>query len=192
MASKTGSARAAFTFRAALASIVLAVPMFSGTAAATPLTYVGSFNVFDGPSASTAPQAMSARQAAALLFGGAYTDYAVSTLDSPDWTTVTHTAWVDGFYDSQFLVTAASEDFYAGDNDGLYTDFGNYSAYVCDHAECQSEGFPINAGQDGLNYTNYVWRLNAATPVPEPSSPAVVLAGLAGMWLAWRMTKRAP
>lgn len=195
MGSKSGRARVASTLRSALAAAALTVPMFMSTASAAPLTYVDSFNVFDGRSADSAPRAMSARQIAALLFGGAYTDYAISTSSSRDWTTVTHTAWVDGFFDPQFLLTAASEDFYSGDSDGLYTDFGNYSAYVCDHAECQSAGFDVNAGQDGLNYTNYVWRITDASPVPvpvpEPVAPAIVLAGLGGMWLARRKTRRA-
>ena len=191
MGSKNGRARVASTFRSALAAAALAAPMAMSTASAAPLTYVDSFNVFDGPSADSAPLAMSARQVAAMLFGGAYTDYAISISSSRDWTTVTHTAWVDGFFDPQFLSTAAPEDFFAGDGDGLYTDFGNYTAYVCDHAACQSAGFDVNAGQEGLNYTNYVWRVNGAVPLAEPAWLGIVMAGLAGVWLSRRKIGRA-
>lgn len=61
----------------------------SGGAFGVPI-YVGNFNVFDGPSWQDAPVPLSARDTAALLFGGSATDYAIPI----DATTITHTAWV--------------------------------------------------------------------------------------------------
>jgi hypothetical protein len=168
-----------------LGGIALGLPLVAG---ATPqLEYVGSFNVFDGPSYVQTPAPMSARQVAALLFGGSYSDYAISTVDSQEWTTVTHTAWLDGFGDMQYLMTPAGEDFYMAAPSGLYDDFPAYSAWVCDHADCVADGFDVNAGWDGFNYTNYVWRtLGSPVAIPEPMQGALLLIGLGAMWIARR------
>lgn len=154
----------------------------SGSAIGTPI-YVGSFNVFDGPSWQTAPVPLSARQTAALLFGGSVLDYAIS-IDS---TTITHTAWLDGVGDLQYLLTPASEDFVQAPGSGLYDDIPAYSAWVCDHADCVADGFPVNEGWAGFNYTNYVWQLDIPNPnpVPEPGILALLLAGA----LVYRLRK---
>src|SRR5690606_29400136 len=57
-------------------------------------TYVGSFNTSDGPNWTTNPAALSAVQAAALIFGGSPADYAISTNpNTTDPSTITGTAW---------------------------------------------------------------------------------------------------
>ena len=57
-------------------------------------TYVGSFLVADGPLWNTNPDVLSGVEAAALIFGGSPSDYAISTNpNTTDPSTITHTAW---------------------------------------------------------------------------------------------------
>lgn len=166
-------------FGASLAAVMLL--WSSASMAAATYAYIGSFNVYDGAFVDDVPEALSARQAAAYLFGGVYSDYAISVLDSRDPLSISHTAWLDGYFDPQYLQTPAGEDFIGASTSGKYDDYGAYSALVCDHAYCRGWGDPANAGFEyqsfGYNYTNYVWRIT--TSVPEPSSLALLLAGSA-------------
>jgi hypothetical protein len=163
-------------------AVMAALGATSGAMAST-YAYVGSFNVFDGAFVGDVPDVLSARQAAAYLFGGVYSDYAISVSSSLDPLTISHSAWLDGYFDPQYLETPADEDFVGTLSSGKYDDYGAYSALVCDHAYCQGWGDAANAGLEypsyGYSYTNYVWRISGtSSQVPEPSSLAVVLAGL--------------
>lgn len=161
--------------------------LFSSSAIAMPI-FVGSFNVFDGPSAATAPEPLSAREAAALLFGGLFSDYAISVSSSLDPNSITHTAWLDGVIDTQYLETPASEDFVVAAASGFYDDYPSYSAFVCDHADCVADGFPVSAGWLDYNYTNYVWRLEAVvgpTLLAEPNPFLLILTAFL-VWLTGR------
>jgi hypothetical protein len=168
--------------KTALAAAALAL---AGTAAqaSTVYTYVGSFNVFDGAVWTSNPQVMNGVEAAASLFGGSASDYAISVdANTTDATTITHTAWLDGWGDTQYLTTAASETYSLSSIGGGYNQYPAFSAYVCDHANCQAYGFSVSTGEAGLNYTNYVWR---AAAVPEPATLGLMLAGL-GMFAVVR------
>ena len=123
-----------------------------------PPTLIGWFRVGDGPAWGTAPPCYSAREAAALLFGGALSQYAVST----DPNSMNFVAWVDGWGDTTYLYTPASEDFKGG---VLYNRSGSYSAYVGDH-------FYLSQSK-----TNYVWRVVAPMIVEQPQNQVAVLGG---------------
>ena len=61
-------------------------------------TYVGSFMVSDGPLWNTNPDVLSGVEAAALIFGGSPSDYAISTNpNTTDPSTITHTAWASSW-----------------------------------------------------------------------------------------------
>jgi hypothetical protein len=157
--------------------VLAVIVLFLANSAFAAASFVGSFNVFDGPAWSLEPKPLSAREVAAMLYGGSFSDYAISISSSTDPNSITHTAWVDGFLDSQYLQTAASENFVVVPSSGVYNDYPAYSAWVCDHADCAPDGFVPQQGWEGNNYKNYVWRLVAA-PVPEPYPFLMFLAAL--------------
>ncbi|GEM_PF-5973240 len=104
-----------------------------GTVQQRQYTYVGRYNVHAGPLYSDNPRCYSAKEAAALKFGGDASDYAIST-NGIDPAQVNNRAFVDGWGDASFLVTPVHEDFKKGNTyaeTGQY--FSTYSAYVRDH-----------------------------------------------------------
>jgi hypothetical protein len=131
--------------------------------------YVGSYQVNDGPYWTTNPEVYSATEAAAFIFGGVASDYFISTLNSLDYTTITHTAWYDGWGEHSGM---EFDENYSLDLDGDgYASPGGYgtarSAFV----------------RDGLSdkFVNYVWTSDAVANVPEPSGIALLGLGLAGL-----------
>lgn len=144
---------------------------------------IGFFHVYDGPVWTSNPQVMSALDVAAMLFGGLPSDYAISV----DPNVITHTAWVDGYGDTQYLVTPVAETFKLSSRlDGGYDQSPSYSAWVCDHADCVAYGAEVNGPLPGYNYTNYVFR----SDVPEPSTFGLVGLALPAAFLLRRRARR--
>ena len=130
--------------RRALAASGLSAALFA-LAAGSPApsaaqALVGGYAVQDGPSWTTSPPIYDCLEGCALVFGGAASDFACSTVD----TAIDHQAFVSGWGDDTHCTTPVAEDFSVGT---LYDDCGmvgcSYSAYVNDHCD---------AGQ-----TNYCW-----------------------------------
>jgi hypothetical protein len=130
-----------------------AITLFAGSASAQ--TFIGSWTVDQGPYSFEIPTAYSARQAAALLFGGIPTDYLISTVDN-NALNINNSGWY-----STFGVGASIQNHdYVMSTGGLYRDTGDASAYVSDWAK-------------GPQYTNY-----AFSAVPEPSTVALLGVGM--------------
>ena len=156
-----------------LITLFLSAAAFVAPAIAAPI-YVGSYQVDDGPNWGDNPAVYSAREAAALVFGGSPTDYYVSTNPSQNSSTITFTGWYTTWgisggqeYGQDFkLVTGTGYNNPGGTGTAI-------SAYTDDNAI-------------GSAYTNYVWSINAPASVPEPSTYALLGSGLAGMIITVR------
>jgi VCBS repeat-containing protein len=121
--------------------------------------YVGSFRTSDGRNWTTNPPTYTGQEAAALLFGGSASDYAISINSSQDPSTITHTAWVDGWGSTiYFNTTPAAENFKVNTFYNCGGTGCSYSAYVMDH---------VNSTK-----INYVWRRVACVLNSAPAATA--------------------
>lgn len=153
---------------AVVASLALAAP-------ASAYTYVGSWEVDDGPSWMTVPAAYSGQEAAAMLFGGAASDYVISTVDSLS-ADVNFSAWIStwgGACGGSFPCGTIVGQSYVVSSGGLYENPGDTSTYVNDWAV-------------GSQYTNY-----AFSAAPEPASWALMLVGFGALGYAARRKRAA-
>ena len=163
----------------AVALAAFAVPATANAA----YVYVGKWAVADGPVWYSGPQSLSGREAAALLFGGSASDYAISTLGS-DVANINFKAFLDGYGDTQYLTNAQSQDFKGVVGLNYGAGFGNYSAYVFDHA-C-GVYYCDNGGGDLA--INYAFKNSGA--VPEPAAWAMMLAGFGLVGSAMRRREK--
>ena len=162
---------------AALATATLAAPSF-----ATAYTYAGSWNVSDGPSWSSEPDAYTGQEAAALLFGGKASDYAISTVNDQA-SAINYDAW--------YSVIGAS-----GPNNGAFEFAQNYvsptstqapgkyysgGSYNYDGSDAASSYVADNAYG---NVTNYAFRAVAA--VPESSTWMMMILGFGAIGATMR------
>jgi hypothetical protein len=115
------------------------------------------------------PPAYTGQEAAALLFGGLASDYAISTNSSSE-NEVNNYAWVStwgGVCGSDFPCgTQVAENFKVS-SQGLYQNPGDTSAYVEDWAI-------------GGEYRNYAFRI-VQTEVPVPGTLALLGLGMFGL-----------
>lgn len=129
-----------------------------GMSAPSPaVVFVGSWYVGDGPVWSSNPAVLSARDAAALFWGGSPTDYAISTVSSNP-AEINFMAFVDGWADDQYLSSPVSQDFKVDSGAPGYNDPEGgpaYSAWVLDHSCMNRYGDPAQTcgpGEPGLNF----------------------------------------
>ena len=149
---------------ARLAVCAACLAMVAATGASASLTFVGSWAVDSGPAWLSNPRSYTGQEAAALLFGGAPSDYSIST-NGTNPALVNFSAWEDGWGDRNTYgsTTPAPQNFDLQTGTG-YDDPGgggtSYSAYVSDH---------------GVGLINYAF---VGSPAPEPVGWALMLVGL--------------
>lgn len=144
--------------------IAAAAIMMTGMsiASAAP-TFVGSWDLYSGVnwSSFTAPTS-SGQSAAAAIFGGAASDYVISTVDNSV-ANINHMAWLDQIY---IGVNQFSESYFVDAGVlGIYDTAYDTAAQVLDNGCCGT-------------YINYAFRVN---DVPEPTSTALLGLALAGL-----------
>ncbi len=118
----------------------------------TPI-FIGSYRVSDGPNWATNPPVYSPQEAAALIFGGNASDYAISVdPNTTDPNTITNTGWTDSWGDG-FAINAESYSLDVGAPG--YNDPGGFgsavSAWVNDHVDNTK--------------INYVWSASSPTVI---------------------------
>lgn len=140
---------------------------------ANAFVFVGSYEVNDGPHWTTNPMVYSAQEAAALLFGGSPSDYAISIRSD----LITFTGWYDGWGEHTGMEFA--HDYKLDLGAPGYDDPGGMgtarSAWVA----------------DGLSnaFVNYVWRVEDIDAVPDVGS-TLSLLGLSILAMACYRRRR--
>jgi hypothetical protein len=141
-------------------------------AQAATYTYVGSWEVAQGPSWTTVPTAYSGVEAAALLFGGPASNYVVSTAGS-DVNSINFENWIStwGVAGGQIV-----SDTSVVSTNGLYQNFGDTSAFVNDNAV-------------GTQFTNFAFEITAVPGPTVGAGPASF--AFAALFLGWLVRRRA-
>ena len=152
--------------------------------------YVGQWAVgaASAPYWGDNPDVLSGQEAAALLFGGAASDYVISTVDNNP-LNINFMAHLDGWDDTTYLTGAASQNYSLSSNGGGYDAYPSFSAYVYDHS-C-AVGGPYCAEGGGENAINFAFRIaDAETPLPAALPLFATGLGALGL-LGWRRKRKA-
>jgi hypothetical protein len=157
------------------------------SASAATYTYVGDWAVDQGPAynlpspnPTNGPPVYTGQEAAALLFGGSPSDYAISTHGTNS-ANIDFSAWEDGYGDSS---TYAANGTPAPQNYSLDVGGLGYNSACKLGIQCGQSAYSAYVNDHHVGLINYAFRVSA---VPEPSTWAMLLLGFAGVgFMAYR------
>jgi len=169
-----------------LAAVATATIGTSGLQAAS-YVYVGSWEVYQGPSWGTQPLSYTGQAAAALLFGGSASDYVTSTAGSST-SNINFKAWysVLGGYGPNNGGFEFAQDYVSPGSTQAPGYYYSGSPFTFDGTDAASAYVADNAGSDNVNYA---FRLQGS--VPEPASWALMLGGFGAIGGAMRSRRKA-
>lgn len=159
--------------RQTVAAVVIAMAALGVSSANAAVTFVGSWQVDQGPRWTVVPPAYSGQEAAALLFGGSASEYVISTVDNNP-ADINNLTWVStwgGACGGSFPCGTTVAQNSVVSTGGLYETVGDTSAYVNDWAV-------------GSQFTNYAF----LSGVPEPATWALFLLGFGA--IGWTLRAR--
>jgi hypothetical protein len=162
-----------------LLGALVAAAAVAAPAHAVTYTYVGSWEVDQGPnwagSPPDGPLAYTGQEAAALLFGGSASNYVTSTVDSNP-ANIDGNAWysIIGYGSAQFA------DNYSSKYLGLY--YGPTSGYPNGDSTAAASSYVWDNAQ-GSSYMNYAFTVAG---VPESATWAMMLVGMGAIGFAMR------
>lgn len=176
--------RVLFATVASAAALTLAAPAHAA------YVYVGSWQVDDGldwfVSPPNGPLAYTGQEAAALLFGGAASDYAISTLDS-NAANINNMAWysVIGYTGNQGNGGSILAENYSSKYLGQF--YGPTSGYPFGDPDAAASAY-IRDNARGSTFINYAFRIDNA--VPEPATWALMILGFGAVAFAMRRQRQ--
>jgi hypothetical protein len=157
-----------------IAMVFAAILGAASSASAQFYTYVGSWQVDQGANWQTVPLQYSGQSAAAWIFGGVASGYAISTIDD-NAANVNHMAWYSTWGGACSGPFPCGTQYAEGLTNGtLYKHWGDISAYTEDWAR-------------GAHYTNYAFLV---TVTPEPASAGLMALGLGLVGFGLKRTRR--
>ncbi len=156
-------------------------------------SFVGSWEVDQGPDwgaePPNGPLAYTGQEAAALLFGGNASDYAISTVGS-DPNQINNMAWysVIGYGGNQNNGGSLLADNYNSKYLGQY--YGPTGGYPLDDPNAAASAY-VSDNAIGTTFINYAFRLSdVVSGVPEPATWAMLLFGFAAVSAAMRRRRK--
>lgn len=162
----------------AVSTLALAAGL-AGAAQAVTYTYVGSWHVGDGTLWTDNPPVYSAQDAAALLFGGSASDYAISTAGTSV-AAIDFMAHVDGWGDPQYLTSTVAQNYSLDTGGSGYNSNpgyqSSYSAYVLDHSCFNRYSDASQSCASTEPGINYAFRISDSG-TPEPGTWVLLVAG---------------
>ncbi len=171
-------------------ALVMGVAFACATANAATYTYIGSWEVDQGPSWTTGPLAYTGQEAAALLFGGTASEYVISTNgDNP--ATINFDAWYSVFSVSGGSILAQNYVYLNTDTSGNNFCCGLYyngnPSYSFGNADSPASAY-VTDNAIGSSYTNYAFEV---TSTPLPAALPLFATGLGAMGLlGWRRKRK--
>lgn len=178
----------------ALLLAVTAIGAFASLPANAATIFVGSWTVDQGPSwfgsPPNGPLAYTGQEAAALLFGGTASDYAISTVDNLV-ANINNMSWysVIGYGGNQGNGGSLLAENYSSKYLGQF--YGPTSGYASQDPNAAASAYVADNAR-GVQFRNYAFRIDNVPAVPEPGTWMMMLVGFGALGASMRRRRAQP